>query len=138
MVFLIARDLIKVFNGNKRWKATEINVSEAATVSIAIASLRLEGSGPIERFIADIGDVIRANLKDATNQDLVNLSKSTHYMRKFDHTKDIYSHIHAECVTRFNLRKITPDEKEMLSKVFASHGIMTEFPFNGGGARVNR
>lgn len=59
-------------------------------------------------------------------------------MRKFDHTKDLYSHIHAECVTRYNLRKITPDEKEMLNKVFSSHGIMTESPFNGGGARVNR
>lgn len=65
MVRVIARDLIKVFNGNKLWKATDLNINEAATISIAIASLKLEGKGPIERFIADIGDVIRANLKEA-------------------------------------------------------------------------
>jgi hypothetical protein len=61
----LARDLIKVFNGNKRWRPTELNISEAANISVAIATLKLEGAGPIERFIADIGDVIRANIKDA-------------------------------------------------------------------------
>jgi hypothetical protein len=97
---VIAKDLIKVFNGNKRWKATDVNISEAANVSIAIASLQLEN----EKFIADIGDIIRANIKEAHNLDLINMAKSTFYMRKFTYTKDIYSHVHAECVTRFNLK----------------------------------
>ena len=109
---ILARDLIKVFNGNKRWKATDLNISEAAVISIAIASLRLEGAGPIDRFIADISDIIRANLKDATNDDLYNLSKSTHYMRKFEHSRDLYSHAHAECVTRYNLRKLNEENVE--------------------------
>lgn len=103
---ILAKDLIKLFNGNKRWKATDMNISEAANISIAVSSLRLEGSGPIERFIADLGDIIRANLKEATNTDLTNLAKSTHYMRKFEHTKDLYSHVHAESVTRLNLRQL--------------------------------
>jgi ribosomal protein L14 len=60
-----------------------MNVSEAATVSIALASLKLQSgpAGPIERFSADIGDIIRANLKDANPADLINLAKSTHYLR---------------------------------------------------------
>ena len=43
MVRVLARDLIKLFNGNKRWKPTELNISEAANISVAIASLKLEG-----------------------------------------------------------------------------------------------
>jgi len=104
MVLVLARDLIKLFNGNKRWKNTELNISEAANISVAIASLKLEGQGPIERFTADIGDIIRANIKNATTHDLVNLAKTTFFMRKFAHTKDLYSHVHAECLTRYNLR----------------------------------
>jgi hypothetical protein len=125
----LARDLIKVFNGNKRWRATDLNVHEATTVSIAIASLKLSGQGPIERFAADIGDIIRANIKEASNEDLINLSKSTFYLRKFEHTRDLYSHVHAECVTRFNLRQLHDEDKEHLGRIYQSHGIMTESPF---------
>ena len=39
IIKILARDLIKVFNGNKRWKATELNLGEAANISIAISSL---------------------------------------------------------------------------------------------------
>jgi len=119
--------------------ATDLNISEAASISIAIASLKLEGAGPIERFIADIGDIIRANIKDSSNTDLVNMAKSTFYLRKFDHTRDLYSHVHAECVTRFNLRQLDEEDKEMLTKIYAQHGIMTETPFNASGnVRVSR
>ena len=100
IIKVLARDLIKIFNGNKRWKPTELNAGEAANISIAIASLRLKGAGPIERFIADIGDVIRVTVKDASNTDLINLAKSTHYMRNFEHSRDLYSVVHAECLTR--------------------------------------
>ncbi len=139
MIRVLARDLIKLFNGNKRWRPTELNINEAANISVAIASLKLEGQGPIERFTADIGDIIRANLKNATTNDLVNLAKSTHFMRKSPHTKDLYTHVHAECLTRYNLRQFDSDEKEVLSKVFSSHGVMMDSPFtNGSAVRVNR
>jgi len=138
LVRVLAKDLVKVFNGNRRWQATELNCGEASNIAIAISSLRLEGTGPMERFIADIGDIIRANLKEASNVDLVNLAKSTHYMRNFDHTKDLYSHVHAECVSRFNLRQLESETKELLTKVFSSHGIMTNSPFSQGGSGGNR
>lgn len=131
-VRLIAKDLIKVFNGNKRWKNTDLTVSEASNIAIAIASLRLEQ----EHFIADVGDIIRANLKNATNTDLVNLAKSTYYFRNFHHTRDLYSQIHAECVSRFNLRQFDDEEKEALAKIFSHHGIMTDSPF--ANVRVSR
>jgi len=142
MVRVIARDLIKVFNGNRRWKNTELNISEAANISVAIASLKLEGQGPIERFTADIGDIIRANIKNAATNDLINLAKSTFFMRKFPHTKDLYTHVHAECLTRFNLRQFDPEEKEILTRVFSSQGVFGDSPFssagNGGGNDQSR
>lgn len=125
MIKLIAKDLIRMFNSNKRWRNTDLNIHEAANISIAIASLKLQ----TEDFIADIGDIIRANIKEASPIDLINLAKSTHYMRGFKHTKDLYSIVHAECVSRFNLKKFDEYEKQALSSVFSSHGIMTDSPF---------
>ena len=129
LIRVLCKDLVKVFNGNKRWKATDLSINEASTIAIAIASLKLEGAGPMERFIADIGDVIRANLKDATGMDLINLAKACHYLRKFEHTRDLYSHVHAECVTRRNLRQLDPEDVETLTKVFSGHGVFTDSPF---------
>ena len=129
---MIAKDLIKVFNGNRRWKATDLNISEASNIAIAIASLKLGN----EKFIADIGDIIRANIKQATPVDLINLAKSTHYMRKHEYTKDLYSHVHAECVTRKQMKNMNEEEVEALSKIFSSHAIMTDSPF--ASVRVQR
>ena len=61
LIRVIANDLIKIFNNNKRWKNREINISEATNMAIAIASLKLEK----EKFIADVGDIIKANIKEA-------------------------------------------------------------------------
>lgn len=129
LIRVLCKDLVKVFNGNKRWKATDLSVGEASTVAIAIASLKLEGPGPIERFIADIGDVIRANLKHALPMELINLAKATHYFRRFEHTRDLYSHVHAECVTRRNLRQLDAEEVESLTKVFTGQAVFTDSPF---------
>ncbi len=94
---MISKDLIKIFNNNEKWKNTDINISEATNIAIAIASLKIVK----ENFIADVGDIIKANLKEANEVELVNLAKATFYMRDFKHTKDVYSHLHAECVARY-------------------------------------
>lgn len=75
----IAKVLIKIFNSNKRWTARDMNIHEAANVSVAVASLKLE----TEKFIADLADIVKANIKDATNNDMINLAKTSFYMRKF-------------------------------------------------------
>lgn len=89
-----------------------------------------------ENFIADIADIIRSNLKDASNTELINLSKSSFYFRNFAQTKDLYSVVHAECVTRYNLRKIEEEIVEALKNVYSAHGIMNESPFSK--VRVSR
>jgi hypothetical protein len=76
---LITEDLIKIFNGNKRWENTDLNIDEASNITVAIATLKIKS----EKFIADIGDIIRMHLKKASNLDLINLAKSSKYMREF-------------------------------------------------------
>jgi len=71
--------LIKIFNGNERWKATEMNVGEVALISAGLSTIRVEN----EKFVADLADVIKATLLDASGMDLILLTKGTHYMRKF-------------------------------------------------------
>ena len=38
---LIASDLVKIFNGNIRWSATEMNVSEAAQIASGLAMIQI-------------------------------------------------------------------------------------------------
>jgi hypothetical protein len=90
--------LIKIFNHNPRWSATEINLQEAANISVAIAILKLGN----EKFIGDVGDIIRMHINDyAEAYDLPNLAKSSLYMRNFKYSKDIYSHVHAKAMTMY-------------------------------------
>ena len=117
--------MIKLFNSNRRWKNIDLNISEAANISIAIATLKLKS----ENFIADIGDIVKANIKDANNYELINLAKSSHYFREFKHTKDLYSIVHAECVSRFNLRKLDSDVKNALESIYSNHGVFSDSPF---------
>ena len=84
---VVTTDLIKLFNNNPRWKNVEMDIGEAANISVAIAVLKLNG----ENFIGDIGDIIRMKINTAEAQDLPNLAKSSHYMRNFKYSKDLYS-----------------------------------------------
>ena len=81
------------------------------------------------KFIADISDIIKAYIKNANPVELVNLSKSSFYMRKFNHSKDLYSVVHAECITRFNSRALPENIIKALKSVYSSHGIMNDSPF---------
>ena len=64
-----------------------MNISEVSSICSGLALVRVEK----QKFIADVGDIIRHNLKDATGVDLILLTKGALYMRKFKYTKDIYS-----------------------------------------------
>ena len=103
---LIATDLVKIFSGNERWQATQMNIQEASTVCSGLALVRIES----QKFIGDIGDIIRHNLKDANGVDLILLTKGAFYMRKFKYTKDIYSMVHAEAMSKYNLRELEPEQ----------------------------
>ena len=96
---VISNDLIKLFNNNPRWKNTEINLNEAANISVAIAILKINS----ENFIGDIGDIIRMKLNTAEPEDLPNLAKSSHYMRNYKYSVDLYSQVHARAMTMHSM-----------------------------------
>ena len=88
----LAANLIKIFNKNPRWRATQLNLTEASHISVAIAILKVKN----DKFIGDICDIIRANiqhkgaalegdvpLREIEEHDLPNLAKSTFYLRNF-------------------------------------------------------
>ena len=129
---LIAGDLIKIFNGNERWSATEMNITEAAMIASGLAIVRVEN----ERFIADLADIIRQTLRDSTGMDLILLTKGAFYMRKFEHSNDIYAKVHAQCMSMFNLQKLSQQEISILSSLFTQQNVMHDSPFVE--ARVTR
>ena len=99
---VVTTDLIKLFNNNPRWKNIDMNLHEASNISVAIAVLKLNG----ENFIGDIGDIIRMKLNTAHPEDLPNLAKSSHYMRNYKYSVDLYSHVHAQAMTMHNSGKL--------------------------------
>jgi len=58
-VKLITGDLIKIFNGNRRWKATELESSDVSIIASSIESCSIAN----EKFIGDLGDIIRHTIK---------------------------------------------------------------------------
>jgi hypothetical protein len=108
-----------------RWKPTELDATDVSLICSVLESVRVEN----EKFIGDLGDVVRHNLDNASEVDLVLLTKGTFYMRDFKHTKDLYAMVHAECMRRSNLKKLTQPVRNMLSQLITTHGIMTDSPF---------
>lgn len=111
---LISSDLIKIFNGNGRWSATEMNSEEVALISSGLPLLRIEN----EKFIADLADIVRKTLSTARGIDLILLTQGSFYMRKFDHCKDIYAKVHAQCMSQLNLNQLTQQEVAILTKLY--------------------
>jgi len=54
-----------------------MNAGEVAIISSGLAMSRVEN----EHFVADLADIIRNTVKDASNMDLILLTKGAFYMR---------------------------------------------------------
>jgi len=130
---LVYGDLIKLFNQNPRWNATEINLQEAANISVAIAVLKVQN----DKFIGDVGDVIRMRINEqADPEDLPNLAKSSFYMRNFNYSKDLYSQVHATAMQKHSQGQLSQEIRDTLTQIYTEQGILTDSPFVE--ARVQR
>lgn len=63
-----------------------MNITEAAVISSGLALVRIQN----QKFIADVGDIIKHNITEAGPLDCIFLAKGAFYMRDFKHTKDVY------------------------------------------------
>ena len=97
-----------------------------------LAIIRVEA----ETFFADLADIIRHNIDDASGLDLILLAKGAFYLRKFGHTKDLYAQVHAKSMSKFNLRELSEQEVDIMSQLYTQHGVMSDSPFVGN--RVQR
>ena len=61
--------------------------------------------------------------------DLPNLAKSTHYMRQFKYSKDIYTHIHAIATTMVEAGRIPEEIRQSLTQIYTEQGVSTDSPF---------
>ena len=68
-----------------------MNIHEAAVVSSGLALCKVEN----QKFLGDMGDIIKHNLAEAKGMDLILLTKGSYYMRNFAFTKDVYNQVHA-------------------------------------------
>jgi len=128
---VISDDLIKVFNSNPRWQPTEMNLQEAANVSVAVAVLKLNG----EKFIGDLGDIIRMKLAEAEASDLPNLVKSSFYMRDYKYSRDVYSQVHARATVMYSQGQIPDQIYQTLAQMYSEQGVFKDSPFTGAGGR---
>ena len=101
---LVAKDLVKLFNSNPRWRPQEMNITEAAVISNGLALVRVENL----KFVSDIGDIIKHNISQADPMDLIFLTKGAFYLRNFKHTRDVYAVVHAQAMTMLKLKKLQP------------------------------
>ncbi len=95
---------------------TDIEIFEAINISVGIAVMKLKN----EKFIGDVGDIIRVQIQDGKYQveDLPNLAKSTKYMREFKYSKDLYVLVHAEALKIYMEKKMPKNVFDDLSLIY--------------------
>jgi hypothetical protein len=69
------------------------------------------------------------NIDEAEAADLPNLAKSTHYMRAFKYSKDLYMQVHAKAMTMYHQGEIPSETVEFLTSIYTEQGILTDSPF---------
>jgi hypothetical protein len=102
-----------------------MNIDEAAIVASGLALVRIEN----EKFIADLGDIVRHKINHAQGTDFILLAKGSHYMRNFKHTKDLYSLVHARAVAKFADKQLDPEVIRALESIYSQHQVFSDSPF---------
>ena len=102
-----------------------MNIDEAAIVCSGLALVKLEN----EKFISDLGDIIRHKINDAEGTDFILLAKGSHYMRNFKHTKDVYALVHARAMTKLGQRELEPEVIQGLENLYSQQKILSDSPF---------
>ena len=68
-------------------------------------------------------------IDEAEGNDLPNLAKSTHYMRAFKYSKDLYMQVHAKAMTLYHGGHLPSEVVETLKIIYTEQGILTDSPF---------
>ena len=119
----IAKALQSVMSRQDRFSFHDFTGSDASNILVAISTLDISKLKFIRHFV----QIIQAKLKTLTNMDLINMAKSSYYLRKFPEFVPLYPTIHSELVQR--LTSLQPWERTVLEGIYSKHNLIPDSPF---------
>jgi hypothetical protein len=119
----IAKTLIKLMSHQDRFSYADFSSSDASNILVAVSTLRLKDL----KFINNLVSVIVHTPKLLSNMDLLNMSKSSFYLKSFEELSFLYEMIHSECVQR--LTSFSQWERTTLEEIYTEHNQLHDSPF---------
>lgn len=101
----------------------DMSPSDASNILVAVSALGVKK----EKFLGNLVSVVEHHLKSLTNVDLINMAKSSKYLSQFEEYKELYTRVHSEAVQRLTL--FQPWERQALTEIYTSHGVLYDSPF---------
>lgn len=119
----IANSLQTVMLNQERFSFSDISPSEASNILVAISSI---DTGKL-KFIQNVVSVVNHHLKTMNTMDLINMAKSSFYLRKYDEFQHLYPSVHSELVQR--LTQLEEWERKALTQIYTGHDLIPDSPF---------
>lgn len=119
----MAKALVKVMDSQNKFSFSDFTASDASNILVAVSALNIRAV----KFIKNLVSVAEAHMKTMSNPDLINMAKSSYYLRGFDEFAHVYQQVHSELVQR--LTSLQPWERETLESIYTEQGILQDSPF---------
>jgi hypothetical protein len=119
----VAKTLMKLMKHQDRFTYSDFSSSDASNILVAVCSLHLKDL----KFIGNLVGVVDHSPKTLSNMDLINMSKSSFYLKSFVEFTFLYEKIHSECVQR--LTSFSQWERTTLEEIYTEHNILHDSPF---------
>ena len=88
----VAKELMKLMNRQDKFSYSDLSGTDASNILIAITSLKISKV----KFVSNIVSVAEHHLKSMSNFDLINMVKSSHYLRSMPEFQSCYTRVHSE------------------------------------------
>ena len=102
---------------------SDFSASDASNMLVAVTAMEVDDPKFIMHFVA----VVLHHIKELTNVDLINMAKSSFYLRQLDEFKGVYENVHSEAVQR--LTSFQPWQREALDQVYTEQNVLQDSPF---------
>ena len=122
-ISLISKMLQSVMNRQERFNYSDFSGTDASNILVALSSLRIEKV----KFIRNFVSVVEHHMKEMSTLDLINMAKSSFYLRKFPEFINLYPNVHSELVMR--LTNLQDWERQALVSIYTEHNLIPDSPF---------
>lgn len=115
--------LTNVMTNQNQFNFSDLSGSDASNILVAVSALDVRNT----KFVSNLVSIVQHNLKTLTNIDLINLSKSSFYLRQFEDFNPLYQQVHSEAVQR--LTRLQPWERKALEDIYSEQDLFEDSPF---------